>query len=291
MYVPQRRNLEVTGPCGSVGGVTSNTRPVPIYRCCWEGPVSACSPLDQALGDVNKLDSSDSSGSTPKESREPVGSQSKPVDILDKLISQAKNLSSHVSVLSGKLKSPGSQSMQDSSNLAYNCQKPLQETPLARPGRLRRMVTCHGCHGPVGQGQHQGSELGKIKCKLPHSLYCRGGVCEDESWKACPPGYQYNPSIELANNVEGFENTLHSYEFQSQYSTVTGFNPAFSTPAQAIGQGFTADHHLPTFPSSERRISQEERFPSRIGFSDNQGLTPSNVPDSRQSPRPYSIGQ
>ena len=150
----------------------------------------------------------------------------------------------------------------------------LQETPLSRPGKAGRMVTCHGCHGPVGQGQHQGSELGKVKCILPHSNYCRGGVDEDESWRACPRGYQYNPSFDMANNGVGFERTLDTCDFQSQYIHIQ--DPAFSTPAITGGQVFRPDQHPPLFPSSERRISPGDRFPSRISFLGQRGLTPNS---------------
>lgn len=142
------------------------------------------------------------------------------------------------------------------------------------------MVTCHGCHGPIGQGQHQGSELGKLKCNLPHSLYCRGGVLEDESWRGCPLGYQYNPSIDLASNGVGFERTMHSYEFQSQHQPY--MDPAFSTPATGGSQGARAAHQLPPFPTSLRSISPAERIPSRIYVAP-QSSDPEPTQDQAQS--------
>ena len=53
---------------------------------------------------------------------------------------------------------------------------------------MDRVVVCHGCHMIIGQGAHQGSAIGKNKCTFPHSIFCKGGVKEDESWKACHTG-------------------------------------------------------------------------------------------------------
>ena len=36
---------------------------------------------------------------------------------------------------------------------------------------ISRMNTCHGCHGPVGEGAHVGSAVGKSRFTLPHSFY------------------------------------------------------------------------------------------------------------------------
>ena len=146
----------------------------------------------------------------------------------------------------------------------------LQETPLSRPRSELRMVTCHGCHGPIGQEQHQGSVLGKTNCTLPHSMYCRGGVIDDVSWRACPSGYQYNSNIDLASNGPGFESTMSSFDFQPQRDWSDG--PAFSTPAIA-GEEHTLDEHLqqaqqpPPFPQSNRRPSSGERVPGMVQFS------------------------
>ena len=90
------------------------------------------------------------------------------------------------------------------------------------------MVTCHGCHGPIGQDQHKGSATGKQYCTLKHSVYCRGGVVEDESWRACIPGYTYDANLDLVNGP-GFESTLNTFNFQPSNMQQQG--PAFSTPA------------------------------------------------------------
>ena len=216
----------------------------------------------------SKLDSESNPGSlaapiTP--CSPPASSKSTPaVTAINRLISSTNALSDHVKRLGNRLKT---------SNPSIVCPIPplpdtadtyhLQETPLSRPFKVHRMVTCHGCHGPIGHGQHQGSELGKVKCNLPHSLYCRGGVSEDESWRGCPEGYQYNPSLDLANGV-GFENTMHTYEFQSQYQPT--LDPVFSTPASGGGLAPRVSSLLPRFPDSLRGISPAERIPSRINL-------------------------
>ena len=104
----------------------------------------------------------------------------------------------------------------------------VSDTPLSsRLGTAEEMVTCHGCHGRMGQGQHQGSAPGKIPCTLPHSFYCRGGVIEDVSWRACPTGYVFDPNVDLAAGP-GFESTLGSMNFQPPSQNQNG--PGFSTP-------------------------------------------------------------
>ena len=82
-----------------------------------------------------------------------------------------------------------------------------QGMALLRPGRI---VVCHGCHGKMGDGNHNGSGPGKNVCTLPHSSYCQGGVQDTESWRACPAGYFHN----FASGV-GFSQTLDPQDFQS----------------------------------------------------------------------------
>ena len=133
------------------------------------------------------------------------------------------------------------------------------------------MPTCHGCHGPMGQGQHQGSAPGKAVCSLRHSMYCRGGVIEDLSWKACPPEYQYNPNLDMANGP-GFESTLDIPDFHSNRQQL---GPTNSTPLMNadIGQHTPAgtappSHGGPYDESSLGAISRngEDRFPSRVNL-------------------------
>ena len=62
----------------------------------------------------------------------------------------------------------------------------VQDNPLStRPVLGARMPTCHGCHGRMGEGQHQGSVAGKLHCTLPHAFYCRGNVIEDNIQDMC----------------------------------------------------------------------------------------------------------
>ena len=53
-------------------------------------------------------------------------------------------------------------------------------------------MVCHGCHGAQGGGAHSGSLTGKHMCHLPHSNDCPGGRLEDETWRACPPGFTHH---------------------------------------------------------------------------------------------------
>jgi hypothetical protein len=90
-------------------------------------------------------------------------------------------------------------------------------------------------------------------------MYCRGGVIEDLSWKACPPNYQYNANLDLANGP-GFDSTFFTADFQPPGRQQSG--PAYSTPVvpnsggqQSLGsanvvptlqagqQIHTAEHH------------------------------------------------
>ena len=71
-------------------------------------------------------------------------------------------------------------------------------------------MVCHGCHTQIGQVAHQGSQPGKNLCTLPHSLSCQGGITENESWRACPPGYVFHgQSIPAA----AFDNTMNLSDF------------------------------------------------------------------------------
>ena len=70
-------------------------------------------------------------------------------------------------------------------------------------GRPDTML-CHGCHGPMGDGAHNGSAIGKNLCTLEHNPACQGGVRDDPTWRACPPNHVY----------QGFEQTLSSQDFR-----------------------------------------------------------------------------
>ena len=147
----------------------------------------------------------------------------------------------------------------------------LSDTPLTSHSRHQsRMPTCHGCHGQMGQGQHQGSAPGKDLCSLPHSFYCRGGVIEDTSWRACPPGYLYNSNLDLANGT-GFESTLGTQDFLSSQGLQQG--PAYSTPLVSNPGMSSSGSTMPPPPDqiSLGAISRlrDERLPGMVQFSDN----------------------
>ena len=155
----------------------------------------------------------------------------------------------------------------------------LADTPLtSRPRSQPRMPTCHGCHGPMGHSQHQGSAPGKDVCTLPHSMYCRGGVVEDLSWRACPPHYQYNTDLDLAS-ATGFESTMSD----------TAFGPSQSQ--QQPGLVYSTPVIAQTTPSRElvslgaRSRYNDDRLPGRVSFADQTGalLPPQLPPRSQQS--------
>ena len=88
---------------------------------------------------------------------------------------------------------------------------------------MSRTLICHGCHTVLGSGAHQGSAIGKSRCTMTHSLLCKGGIAESESWRACPDGYLYNPDVEVISYT-GLTETLDP----------SGFHPNVmrrSTPA------------------------------------------------------------
>ena len=75
-------------------------------------------------------------------------------------------------------------------------------------GRPDKML-CHGCHGHMGGGAHNGSAPGKNNCTLEHNLTCPGGFVEKEDWKPCPANYVFQ--------AQGFDNTMSSQDFRPQY--------------------------------------------------------------------------
>ena len=116
---------------------------------------------------------------------------------------------------------------------------------------MSRTLICHGCHNILGAGAHQGSAIGKSRCTIPHSLLCKGGILECESWRACPEGYIYNPDVEI-QSFTGLTDTLDPSGFQP--NTLRRSTPAGSTQSMA-GVGISS-HTLvsrpdPTDPSKE----------------------------------------
>ena len=80
---------------------------------------------------------------------------------------------------------------------------PLSSRTVKRQGRPENMQ-CHGCHGLMGGGAHNGSATGKKNCTFLHNLACPGGIKEDDSWNACPPEYVF----------QGFDQTMSSQDFR-----------------------------------------------------------------------------
>ena len=102
----------------------------------------------------------------------------------------------------------------------------LQTSMTSRlpPPKPTTQKTCHGCHRPLGDGYHQGSYTGKAKCILTHYELCKGGIQDDDSWRACPENYIFNPNI-VTNT--GFESTLRQSDFISP--SIYRSTPAGST--------------------------------------------------------------
>ena len=96
-------------------------------------------------------------------------------------------------------------------------------------------MICHGCHLQVGQGAHQGSAIGKNLCTLPHSLNCPGGIVEDNSYRACPPGYVFHGQLFPES---AFLNTMNQSEFMSS-------TPATSQAVLSTVGSLLPDHRLP----------------------------------------------
>ena len=102
-------------------------------------------------------------------------------------------------------------------------------TPVtSRSKESSDMGVCHQCHGPIGAGAHQGSAFGKGVCSHQHSHFCRGSIVENLSWAPCPPGYIYNPDLDLASGP-GFESTLDTFNFQAGAGNQQN-GPSSSTP-------------------------------------------------------------
>ena len=95
-------------------------------------------------------------------------------------------------------------------------------TPLSSPTQPSAMI-CHGCHGRMGQGAHDGSAPGKNVCSLPHSSDCPGSVVEDDLWRSCPVGYHFGM---------GFERTLQQSDFMQQHSSTGIQGPGSLVPPQ-----------------------------------------------------------
>ena len=258
--MPQRRNLEATGSSGSVEGGTSLSFPCPITGVAgWsQFPPVPClfrpsSKLDLPAIDTPKTpDTPDTPANiTSVRGTEYEGEPLSYPDCVD-LARAVKYCSksliegtwSDESTIRGRRPTFTPTNFESAkaflrasvervdNRRAY---RSLSDTPVSsRPVAPSRMPTCHGCHGPMGQGQHQGSAPGKVPCRLDHSPYCRGGVIEDLSWRACPLDYIFDENIDLAVGP-GFENSLNSVDFKPPSRMHSG--PAYSTLVTGSGGG------------------------------------------------------
>ena len=101
---------------------------------------------------------------------------------------------------------------------------------LGRPVNM----PCHGCHGPIGGGAHNGSAPGKNICSLVHHPSCPGGIKEDDDYKACPNNYVFQET------TMGFEETMSSQDF---IQTQTQFIP---DPNLSTGSSGQSQPYIPT---------------------------------------------
>ena len=102
------------------------------------------------------------------------------------------------------------------------------DTPLtSRHHKGDDMHVCHGCHMPMGDGDHNGSAPGKNVCTFQHSALCRGGIPENDGWRGCPENYVYMAHVPTS----GFERTMDTVDFQQPSNF-----PSHSTPVLPPGQ-------------------------------------------------------
>ena len=132
--------------------------------------------------------------------------------------------------------------------LVFSSETPSSSSTVKLQGRPGDMP-CHGCHGPLGGGAHNGSVPGKDHCTLPHHPSCLGGVVDDKDYRACIDGYVYQPQLVPET---GFDHTLSSQDFLATQSQST---PLISGPGTDVnyrqglsGQDTThlSSHHMPT---------------------------------------------
>ena len=100
----------------------------------------------------------------------------------------------------------------------YRFQKYLSpsefDTPVTSRVAMCRTTQCHGCHGVIGGGLHNGSAPGKDRCTLLHSVSCQGNIPESDAWRACPN--MRHPSF---LSGAGFSRTLDPNDFQTAHSS------------------------------------------------------------------------
>ena len=144
---------------------------------------------------------------------------------------------------------------QISLSLPSRLSKLTKETPKSSrsvkwQGRPSDMP-CHGCHGPLGGGAHNGSVTGKTSCTFDHHPSCPGGVMEDASFRPCPPLYVHHPVPDT-----GFEQTLSSQDFQPPQQT-SGFFPVDSS---APPHGAAALNYQTVTEDMQRQMDAHRAF-------------------------------
>ena len=132
--------------------------------------------------------------------------------------------------------------------LVFSSETPRSSRTVKLRGRSGDMP-CHGCHGPLGGGAHNGSAPGKDICTLPHHPSCPGGVVEDKDYRACIHGYVHQPQLVPET---GFDQTLSSQDFlatQSQSTTLLsgpGTDVHYSQGMSGHDMTHLVSHHTPT---------------------------------------------
>ena len=204
--------------------------------------VPAWTPLVQASRHMPDTPTSDSPGTpeSPGESSRTVRPESVPLSVVSQRLSRSEKVLCR-SLEEGntpitKFQSGSTRSSLRASNLLERIQtvnfgNSQIETPVSSRNNQPQveMTVCHGCHGPMGNGQHNGSAPGKNHCLFTHSALCRGGFPETESWRPCPDGYVYMATVPTS----GFETTMDTFDFRPQSHQQLGH--ASSTPG--VGGG------------------------------------------------------
>ena len=121
-------------------------------------------------------------------------------------------------------------------------------------------MVCHGCHGPLGGGAHNGSAPGMNVCTLLHHFSCPGGILRDD-WRPCPP---LSSQQQQMPNV-GFENTMASQDFvestpmhSQQLSGNNQYNPNNSQPSQLLISPGQNSHHIS--PTMQQQIDSHRVY-------------------------------
>ena len=161
--------------------------------------------------------------------------------------------------------------IQESFKLPERVSKFFEETPRTSrtekwQGRAGKMP-CHGCHGPMGGGAHNGSAPGMNICTLQHHSSCPGGIQGDVSWRACPVLSHQQVS------QMGFESTLSSQDFvQTQAQSTPMSNQQIPGIRQVSGNQQSSSQHLPSLNEHEHQITPDMQNQIDSHRAMNQGL-------------------